>query len=70
MTRRREPKSEQEIAIDKMIQVLKSHDIEMSVLGCGCCDTPWVGFRYKGEIIINKGDVDMAGNCNFTTEEE
>ncbi len=49
----------------KMIEILKSHGIEMSVGACGCCSSPWVTFKYKGETIIE--DSEWAG---FNTEGE
>ncbi len=46
--------------IEKMKEILKSHDIEMSVDGCGCCGSPWVSFVFKGEEIIDEEE------CNFS----
>ncbi len=36
----------------RMIEILKRNDIEMKVEGCGCCGSPWVTFKYKGEIVL------------------
>ena len=33
-------------------EILLSHDIEMTVDGCTCCENPYVSFAYKGEIIV------------------
>lgn len=44
----------------KMIDILRSHGIEMNVGGCGCCGSPWVSFRYKGELIV-----DGEEECQF-----
>lgn len=49
--------------INRMIEILKENDIEMSVGGCGCCGSPWVTFIYKGEIIV-----DDINNCKFSTD--
>ena len=46
-----------------MIEILKSHGIEMKVGGCGCCGSPWITFKYKGETIVDDDD------CGFDTEE-
>jgi len=52
-------------AINKMITILKSHEIEMSVDGCGCCGSPYVSFKYKNEFIIKDEE-----NCVFDTESQ
>lgn len=39
--------------IELMIEILKKHNIEMSVGGCGCCHSPWVTFVYEGKVIVN-----------------
>lgn len=48
---------------EQMIEILKSHGIEMKVGGCGCCGSPWITFKYKGETIVDDDD------CGFDTEE-
>lgn len=48
---------------ERMIEILKSHGIEMKVGGCGCCGSPWVTFKYNGETIVDGDDV------KFDTEE-
>lgn len=45
--------TEKQEAIDRMIDILKSHGIEMCVWGCGCCGSPAILFEYKGETIYN-----------------
>lgn len=50
--------------IEKMKKILKENGIEMQVSGCGCCGSPWVTFKYKGEEII-----DDERDCEFDTEE-
>jgi hypothetical protein len=49
---------------ERMIDILKSHGIEMVVGGCGCCASPWVTFKYKGETIVEDDC-----NAGFDTEE-
>ena len=44
--------------------ILKDNHIEMSVGGCGCCQSPWVSFTYKGEEILDEED-----NCSFDTKD-
>jgi len=47
---------------ERMIEILKSHGIEMEVEGCGCCGSPCVTFVYNGETIVDDSDV------NFDTQ--
>lgn len=47
----------------RMVEILKSHGIEMKVGGCGCCDSPWVTFKYLGETIFD----DDEGGSAFDT---
>lgn len=37
----------------RVIEILKSHGIEMEIGGCGCCGSPWVTFSYRGEVIAS-----------------
>ena len=55
---------EKQQGIIKMIEILRSHDIVMTVRGCGCCGSPGVEFHYKGEKIVD------ADCCNFTSRTE
>ena len=45
--------------IEKVIKILKSHDIEINIGGCGCCDSPWFEMKYKGEKIIKEENVSI-----------
>ncbi len=36
-----------------MKEILKGHDIAMTVWACGCCSSPQVTFTYKGETILD-----------------
>jgi hypothetical protein len=54
------PKQEK---INEMVGILKNHGIEMLVGGCGCCSSPWVKFKYRGEVIFDDAEAD------FNTEE-
>ncbi len=56
---------EYKAAKQRMIDILKSHGIDMCVGGCGCCGSPWVTFKYNGEIIFDVED-SYAG---FNTED-
>ena len=42
-----------------MIKILKEHGIEMIVGGCGCCGSPWVTFKYNGEVIFDDEHADF-----------
>jgi len=54
-----------DIGMATMKRILKECGIRMSVGACGCCDSPWVRFEYKGvEVLPNSED------CNFDTFEE
>lgn len=59
-----EKEKEKEENMEKMKAILKEHGIEMDIGGCGCCGSPLVGFKYKGEIIFDYDD------CNFTMIEK
>jgi hypothetical protein len=37
----------------RLVEVLKSHAIGLSVESCGCCNSPNVAFSYKGEEIFD-----------------
>lgn len=37
--------------------ILASHGIRMRVSACGCCDSPWVRFEYRGQ--------EIADDCEF-----
>ena len=51
--------------IEKVKKILELHGIQMSIGGCGCCSSPWVRFRYRGEWLL--GDDEWpVGNCKFT----
>jgi len=54
---------EVEERIESIKEILKEHEIEMNVGGCGCCGSPWVSFSYKGDVILD----DECG-ANFATE--
>ena len=41
---------------EKIKEILKQHNIKMSVGGCGCCGSPWVSFEKDGVKIVD--DVD------------
>ena len=63
MEKRRIAREAKEAKKQKMIEILKSHGIEMMVGGCGCCDSPWITFKYQGEELFN------SENVPFTTEQ-
>ena len=44
---------EEKNGAEKMKEILESLGIELAIWGCGCCDSPWVTFKYKGETIVN-----------------
>lgn len=44
-------------------RILRSLRIEMNVGACGCCDSPWVTFKYKGRLIL-----DNVTRCNLDTK--
>lgn len=37
-------------------QILDELGIELKIGGCGCCGSPWVTFKYKGEAIVEDED--------------
>lgn len=46
--------NEKRVEIRKKIKlILLKHNIEMDVHGCGCCDSPNVSFKYKGDVIAD-----------------
>ena len=36
-----------------MTKILDEAGIELSIGACGCCDSPWVKFIYKGDTIAD-----------------
>jgi hypothetical protein len=44
---------------EKVKEILKQHNIKMSIGGCGCCGSPWVSFEKDGVKIVD--DVDDFG---------
>lgn len=52
----------------KIADIFKRHEIEMNIEGCGCCGSPSVRFKYKGEELYCE-DTDKYGltdNINLT----
>lgn len=49
--------------IQEVEGILRSLGIEMKVGACGCCDSPWVTFKYKGRLIL-----DNVTRCNLDTK--
>lgn len=45
-----------------MENILAENQIQMSVGGCGCCNSPWVSFSYKGHLIFE------GENASFDTK--
>ena len=50
--------------IERTKEILKSHGIGMKVSSCGCCQSPWVTFKYNGETLLND-----EVSASFDTEE-
>lgn len=46
----------------RMREVLDSFGIQLTIEGCGCCDSPQVKFAYKGETLVDHADF------NFTND--
>ena len=49
-----------QIRIEEMKAILRIHNIEMAVGGCGCCGSPWISFRYEGKTIIEDDECEFA----------
>ena len=49
-------------AYKKMQEILREHGIELSIDACGCCDSPWVSFKYKDF------EIDLEGDFGFSTD--
>ena len=56
-------KTNKEAKIKRLVDILRSHGIEMSVAACGCCQSPWVSFSYRGERILMDEE-----DCIFSTK--
>jgi len=39
--------------IEEIKMILLSHGIRMNINSCGCCDSSWVSFEYKGKLLLN-----------------
>lgn len=64
-------KDTEEKKIERVIEILKSHDIKLTIGGCGCCRSPWFSFEYKGEKIIddmNDANIDMFQSEKLNSE--
>ena len=44
---------------DKLIELCKSLGIRIEVGGCGCCESPWLRFEYKGEMIFDDDSAEI-----------
>lgn len=53
-----------ELQAKEMALILKLHGIELKIEGCGCCGSPGVSFKYKGDTIVDNVD-----NFNFDSSE-
>ena len=51
---------------EKVIEILKKHNIKINVGGCGCCGSPWFSFEYNGEKIV---DNESDFNINMIEDE-
>lgn len=40
----------------KVKEILKQHNIRISIGGCGCCGSPWVSFEKDGVKIVDNDD--------------
>ena len=52
---------ERDIAVRKAEAILRSYGIEMKVGACGCCRSPWITFKHKGEVILDDAEFDGEG---------
>ena len=43
--------------LEKLIEVLQSHDIKMNIFACSCCENPEIDLWYKGEHIVTQQNV-------------
>jgi len=41
---------------EKVKEILKQHNIKISIGGCGCCGSPWVSFEKDGVKIVDNID--------------
>ena len=38
-----------EIEMKAFKKIMKDHGMKIEIGGCGCCDSPWVRFKYEGK---------------------
>lgn len=43
--------------LEKVKEILASHDIRMNFESCGCCEGPVLTFEYKGKIIVEGAEL-------------
>jgi len=43
-------------------KILEDLGIELQIGGCGCCGSPWVEFKYKGELLLDDDNVSLETN--------
>ncbi len=47
---------QKKLKLEEIKNILKNNNIELNVFGCGCCGSPEVEFKYKGETILEATD--------------
>lgn len=52
---------EKDNKLNRVKEILLKNGIEMNIFGCGCCGSPEISFRYKGEQIFENEEC-----CNIT----
>jgi hypothetical protein len=46
----------------KFEKIMKENEMKIIIRGCGCCNSPWVKFEHKGELIVfDKEDNGLSG---------
>lgn len=45
--------------MEQLTDMFKENSIELNVEACGCCMSPWIKVKYKGEVVWESDSQDI-----------